>query len=239
MEFSNYQGYVNDAERDLELSRSMPLLIRKVFTWMTMALVITGIVAFGVASNPGLMQSVFSGKTPLVLCAIEVGLVIFLSARLHKLSLLTATLCFVAYSVLNGVTLSAIFIAFSMSSIVQTFFVCAGTFGAMALIGYTTRKDLSKMGSILFMALIGLIIAGVVNLFLGSSLLDLVISGVGVLVFTGLTAWDVQKIKQIFLQCPDAGSELTQKVALLGALTLYLDFVNLFLYLLRIFGRRD
>lgn len=239
MEFSNYQGYVNDAERDLELSRSMPLLIRKVFTWMTMALVITGIVAFGVASNPGLMQSVFSGKTPLVLCAIEVGLVIFLSARLHKLSLLTATLCFVAYSVLNGVTLSAIFIAFSMSSIVQTFFVCAGTFGAMALIGYTTRKDLSKMGSILFMALIGLIIAGAVNLFLGSSLLDLVISGVGVLVFTGLTAWDVQKIKQIFLQCPDAGSELTQKVALLGALTLYLDFVNLFLYLLRIFGRRD
>lgn len=239
MEFSNYQGYVNDAERDLELSRSMPLLIRKVFTWMTMALAITGIVAFGVASNPGLMQSVFTGYTPLVLCAVEVGLVIFLSARLHKLSLLTATLCFVAYSVLNGVTLSAIFIAYSMSSIVQTFFVCAGTFGAMALIGYTTRKDLSKMGSILFMALIGLIIAGVVNLFLGSSLLDLVISGVGVLVFTGLTAWDVQKIKQIFLQCPDAGSELTQKVALLGALTLYLDFVNLFLYLLRIFGRRD
>lgn len=239
MEFSNYQGYVNDAERDLELSRSMPLLIRKVFTWMTMALAITGIVAFGVASNPGLMQSVFTGYTPLVLCAVEVGLVIFLSARLHKLSLLTATLCFVAYSVLNGVTLSAIFIAYSMSSIVQTFFVCAGTFGAMALIGYTTRKDLSKMGSILFMALIGLIIAGVVNLFLGSSLVDLVISCVGVLVFTGLTAWDVQKIKQIFLQCPDASSELTQKVALLGALTLYLDFVNLFLYLLRIFGRRD
>lgn len=239
MDFTNYQGYVDERERELEASRSMPLLMRKVFTWMAMALVITGVVAYGVASSPGLMQTIFTGYTPLVLFVVEIGLVLFLTARLHKMSLLSATLCFIAFSVVNGLALSAIFLVYTFTSIAQTFFVCAGTFGAMAVLGYTTKRDLSKMGSILFMALIGLIIAGLVNMFLRSSMFELIISGVGVLIFTGITAWDVNTIKRELLLQPDTTSETVQKIALIGALNLYLDFINLFLYLLRFLGNRN
>lgn len=239
MDFTNFQGFVDERESQLEASRTMPLLMRKVFTWMAMALVITGVVAYGVASSPGLLQTVFTGYTPLVLFVVEIGLVVFLSARLHKLSLLSATLCFVAFSALNGLTLSAIFLVYTFASITQTFFVCAATFGAMAVLGYTTKKDLSKMGGILFMAIIGLIIAGVVNMFLRSSMFELIISGLGVLIFTGITAWDVNTIKRQLLQLPDASNETVQKVALIGALNLYLDFINLFLYLLRFLGNRN
>jgi FtsH-binding integral membrane protein len=145
---------------------------------------------------------------------------------------------FILYSVVNGATLSVIFLAYSLASIATVFFITAGTFAAMAFIGYTTKTDLSSMGKIVLMALIGLIIATIVNVFMKSAMFDLILSYVGVLIFVGLTAYDSQKIKQMLLQAPDA-SEAAQKVALLGALSLYLDFVNLFIYLLRIFGKRD
>ena len=145
---------------------------------------------------------------------------------------------FILYSVINGALLSYIFLAYTASSVATVFFITAGTFGAMALIGYTTKADLSSMGKILFMALIGMIIATVVNLFIKSDGLTMILSYVGVLIFVGLTAYDTQKIKQMLMQAPDA-SESAQKMALLGALTLYLDFINLFIYLLRIFGRRE
>lgn len=142
------------------------------------------------------------------------------------------------FAVINGVTLSSIFVIYTMASIAQTFFICSATFGVMAVYGYTTKRDLSSMGKLLFMALIGLIIATVVNIFMRSSGLDMAISYIGVLVFVGLTAWDTQKIKLMLANAEDMG-EGAQKIALIGALSLYLDFINLFIYLLRIFGRRD
>ena len=169
----------------------------------------------------------------------ELALVFGISAAINRLSLTTATLMFVAYSVINGALLSSIFLIYTASSITSVFFITAATFGAMALIGYTTKTDLTSVGKILFMALIGLVIATIVNMFIGSDGLTMICSYVGVLIFVGLTAYDSQKIKQMLQQAPDAG-ESSQKLALLGALTLYLDFSNLFIYLLRIFGsKRD
>jgi FtsH-binding integral membrane protein len=173
-----------------------------------------------------------------VLAIAELAIVFGVTAAINRISLTTATLLFTIYSVINGLLLSSIFLAYTATSIASVFFITAGTFGAMALVGYTTKTDLSSMGKILFMALIGLIIASVVNIFVGSKGLDLIISYVGVLIFVGLTAWDTQKIKNMLLEAPDA-SESMQKIALLGALTLYLDFINLFIYLLRIFGKRN
>ncbi len=226
-------------EKQGALSSAFPALMRKVYVWMTMALAITGICAYGVASSPALMQMIYGGGSAIwILFIIEIGLVFYVSARIQKLSLSTATTLFIIYSALNGVTLSSIFLLYTMSSITTVFFITAATFGAMALYGYTTKADLSKIGSILIMALIGLIIATVVNLFMKSAMFQLILSYIGVLIFVGLTAWDSQKIKQMLALQPDM-SEGAQKVALLGALTLYLDFINLFLYLLRIFGSRN
>lgn len=239
MDYSNYELGSVERDREIALSSAFPVLMRKVYLWMTLALVITGITAYGVATTPSLLQAVFSSK--LVFFGIiiaEFALVIGLSAAINRLSLTMATLMFVAYSVLTGVMLSSIFVAFTMSSIAYVFFITAGTFAAMAFVGYTTKKDLSSMGRFLFMALIGLIIATIVNLFVASSSLDLIISYAGVLIFSGLTAYDTQKIKEMLYQADDAG-ETMQKVALLGALTLYLDFINLFLYLLKIFGKKE
>lgn len=221
---------------DLSMSTAFPALMRKVFVWMTLALAITGLTAFGVATSPSLVSMIFGSKVMFWgLIIAEFALVFAISGAIHKLSLSTATLLFILYSVVNGATLSVIFFAFSTAVIAKTFFITAGTFGAMALVGYTTKTDISSMGKILLMALIGLIIASVVNMFVGSSGFDLIISYVGVLIFVGLTAYDTQKIKEMCQMAPDAG-ESAQKLALLGALTLYLDFINLFLYLLRIFG---
>ncbi len=219
---------------------AVPALIRKVYTWMAMALVITGITAYGVAISPNLINLIFSSRIVFFgLIIAELAMVMLLTARLHKLSLTTATLMFVGYSVLNGVTLSCIFLVYTMSSIASTFFICAATFGVMSAYGAMTKTDLSSMGKLLLMAFIGLLIATVVNAFIGNSLLDLILSYVGVLIFVGLTAWDTQKIKMMLANA-DYMDESAQKQALVGALSLYLDFVNLFLYLLRIFGgRRD
>lgn len=233
----NFQGLT--AERQWEVSEAFPVLMRKVYVWMTMALVITGLTAYGVATSPGILQAIYTNQILFWgLIIVEFALVIGVSAAINKLSLTTATLMFILYSVINGALMSYIFLAYTASSIATVFFITAGTFAAMAIIGYTTKTDLTSLGKILMMALIGLIIATVVNLFIKSSGFTLILSYVGVLIFVGLTAYDSQKIKQMLLQAPDAG-ETAQKLALLGALSLYLDFINLFLYLLRIFGRRE
>lgn len=226
-------------EQELSMSAAFPVLMRKVYVWMTLALVITGVTAYGVATSPGLMMAIATNKLLFWgLIIAEFGLVLAVSAAINKLSLTTATMLFVLYSVINGATLSFIFAVYTMSSIASVFFITAGTFAVMAFIGYTTKKDLTSMGKILLMALIGIIIATVVNIFLKSTGLEMIVSYLGVLIFVGLTAYDSQKIKQMLLMAPDAG-EGAQKLALLGALSLYLDFVNLFIYLLRIFGRRE
>lgn len=234
----NEERFFNVVSEQSSASAAFPALIRKVYLWMTLALVITGITAYGVASSQNLVIALFSNRALFWGLAIaEFAIVVLLSARLHKLSLTTATLMFIVYSVLNGVLLSSLLLVFTEASIAKTFFICAGTFGAMSLIGYSTKTDLSSMGKILFMALIGLIIATVVNFFMHSQGLEVVISYAGVLIFVGLTAWDTQKIKNMLAQA-EYMDEGAQKLALIGALSLYLDFINLFIYLLRILGDR-
>ena len=236
MKQENWYDVDSLRNKDYAMSTAFPALMRKVFVWMTLALAITGLTAYGVATSPALLSLIFSSKVTFFgLIIAEFVLVFAISGAINRLSLSTATLLFILYSVVNGATLSTIFFAFSVATIGKVFFITAGTFGAMALVGYTTKTDLTSMGKLLFMALLGIIIASVVNMFVGSSGLDLILSYVGVLVFVGLTAYDTQKIKQMCQSAPDAG-ESTQKLALIGALSLYLDFINLFLYLLRIFG---
>ncbi|MCR4915793.1 MAG: Bax inhibitor-1/YccA family protein [Prevotella sp.] len=231
--------YQSVTTREAEVSAAFPALMRKVYVWMTFALAITGITAYLVATNETLLTLIYSHQAVMwVLIIAELAIVIGVTAAINKLSLPVATLLFVVYSVLNGALFSSIFLVYTMASIAKVFFITAGTFGAMSLYGYTTKSDLTSWGKILIMGVLGLIIATVVNIFLKSSGLEMIISYAGVLIFVGLTAYDTQKIKQMCLQAPDAG-ETMQKYALLGALSLYLDFINLFIYLLRIFGRRE
>lgn len=239
MEYNDFTRVINEKERGLDMSVAFPALMKKVYGWMALALVITGLTSYMVASTPGLVQAIYGNSFAFWILAIaELGIVFYVSGRIERLSLMSATLWFIVYSVLNGVLLSFIFLAYTMTSITSVFFITAGTFGAMALIGSTTRRDLTKVGGICMMALIGLIIATLVNIFIQSSGFSLIISYVGVLIFVGLTAWDAQQIKRALAMAPDAG-ETSQKIALLGALNLYLDFINLFLYLLRIFGKSN
>lgn len=239
MEYSNFSYGTTGRDRELALTEAFPALMRKVYVWMALALVITGLTAYGVATSPGLLMTLVSNQALLWgLVIADFALVIGLTAAINRLSLTTATLMFVVYSVLTGAMLSSIFVVYTMSSIASVFFITAGTFAVMAFVGYTTKKDLSSMGRLLFMALIGIIIATIVNFFVKSSGLELIVSYVGVIVFVGLTAYDTQKIKQMLVQADDT-SESMQKLALLGALTLYLDFLNLFLYLLRLFGKKE
>lgn len=236
MKQENWYNVDSLRNKDFAMSTAFPALMRKVFVWMTLALAITGLTAYGVATSPTILSLIFSSKVTFFgLIIAEFALVFAISGAINRLSLSTATMLFILYSVINGATLSSIFFAFSVATIGKVFFITAGTFGAMALVGYTTKTDLTSMGKLLFMALLGIIIASVVNIFVASSGLDLILSYVGVLVFVGLTAYDTQKIKQMCQAAPDAG-ESAQKLALIGALSLYLDFINLFLYLLRIFG---
>lgn len=197
---------------DFSMSTAFPALMRKVFVWMALALAITGITAYGVASTPALIMAVFTNKALFWgLIIAEFVLVFAVSGAINRLSLATATLLFVLYSVVNGATLSFIFLAYSAAAIVKTFLITAGTFGAMALVGYTTKTDLTSLGKLLFMALLGIVIATVVNMFVGSAGFDLILSYVGVLVFVGLTAYDTQKIKQMCQEAPDAGESM-QKI---------------------------
>lgn len=219
---------------DVALQRT---LMQRVFLWMSIGLGITGLAAYGALAN-GLAYTIATSQGLFFgLIIAELALVFGLSRFIDRMSFTIATALFGLYSALNGLTMSFIFLVYTESSIATTFFVTAGTFGAMAAYGYFTKKDLSSWGSLLFMALIGLIIASVVNIFLGNSILSLIISAVGVLIFVGLTAYDVQKIKMLFAGVHEDSDEV-KKVSVLGALTLYLDFVNLFLYLLRLLGSR-
>ena len=223
-------------EKEELVSLAFPALMRKVYVWMTLALVITGFTAFGIAENPGLVYTIVTNR--LLFWGLIIGefaLVMAIYGAIGRLSATAATLLFVLYSIVNGATLSVIFLAYTMTSIASVFFITAGTFAVMAFIGYTTKTDLTSFGKMLMMGLIGIILATVVNIFIGSSMLNMMVSYVGVVVFVGLTAYDSQKIKNLLYQV-DNMSEEAQKLALLGSLTLYLDFINLFLMLLRIFG---
>lgn len=231
------QSYDSAAYRSGVSSVSFPAVMKNVYLWMTLALAMTGLTAAAVATQPQILMAIVTNRLLFWgLMLAELGMVFYFSARVMQMSLTTAGLVFAAYSILNGVTLSFIFMAYTMQSIATTFFVTAGTFGAMTLVGYTVKKDLSTLGRILFMALIGIIIATVVNIFVGSSALQFGISILGVLIFTGLTAYDTQKIKWMIQNYGDRQDETAMKLALIGSLTLYLDFINLFLYLLRFLG---
>lgn len=210
----------------------------RVYNWMTAGLAITGFMAFYISSSPAIMNIIFGNAIiPIVLIITQIGLVFWLSARVMQMSASKATGVFMLYAGLTGITFSAIFVVYTASSITSTFLVTAGTFGAMSLYGYTTKKDLTAWGSFLFMGLIGIIIASVVNMFMQSSMMHTIITYAGVLIFVGLTAYDTQKIKEMNI-LGNEGTEEDTKEAISGALTLYLDFINLFLMLLRLMGDR-
>jgi uncharacterized protein len=213
--------------------------VRSVYNWMSIGLALTGFVALYVSSNDALMRILFSNPLLLIILIIaQLGLVFSVSGMVHKMSAGTATSLFVLYAALNGVTVSFIFLAYTQASIVSTFFICAGTFVGCSIYGWTTKRDLTSFGGFLMMGLIGIIIASLVNMFIRSNAMTMMISYIGVFVFVGLTAYDTQKLKNMALTQPagvDAG--VVRKGAILGALSLYLDFINLFLMLLRIFGQ--
>lgn len=240
MERNIYEYNPNVVEAPQSAALSTSSLMTKVYLWMTMALAVTGMTAFYVAgSNESLLYTIASSRGLFwgILIA-ELALVWILSANIMRLSFAVAGLMFVAYSVLNGVTMSYILFAFDKSSVATTFLVTAGTFGAMSVVGFTIKKDLSAFGRLLIMVLFGLIIATVVNMFVASSTLDWALTYIGVFLFCGLTAYDTQKMKEILRQSEGAGDTNMLKIALLCSLSLYLDFINLFLYLLRILGDR-
>lgn len=230
-DYSNTKYYARDTN-----------LMYRVYAWMCLALTITAATAFFVSSSPTFINMLFSGTTSSTILLVglfigQLALVVILTMLLNRMSFALAACLFILYAATLGITLSSIFLVYTLTSIAATFLVTAGMFGAMAVYGYFTKADLSSMGSYLLMALIGIIIGGVVNLFLKNETLQYVLSAVGVLVFTLLTAYDVQKIKNMS-QDMLADRETMAKVSILGALMLYLDFVNLFLYLLQFMGRR-
>lgn len=228
----------NQQTIDLESKSVSKSFVTNVFSWMTLALVISGVTAWWFASS-GLIVNILTGSKILfwLIMLAPLGMVMLMSFSLNKLSVAALTGLFIAYSAVNGISLSTIFLAYAAASIAKVFFITAGLFVTMAAIGYTTNTDLTKMGSLLMMALIGIIIASLVNMFMGSEKLDYIISCIGVLVFTGLIAYDTQKIKRIGAGV-EYGSSTAGKLAIMGALSLYLDFINLFIFLLRIFGGR-
>jgi FtsH-binding integral membrane protein len=215
--------------------------IRSVYNWMAIGLGLTGFVAFYVSNSETLIRLIFGNQ--LIFFGLIIGelvLVFTISARVHKMQASTATSLFVLYAALNGATLSAIFLIYTRSSITSTFFICAATFISSSIYGMVTKRDLTSMGQFMFMGLIGIVIASVVNLFVRSSGMSLIVSYIGVIVFVGLTAYDTQKLRAMALSQPEGLDRGTvRKGAILGALTLYLDFINLFLMLLRILGNRD
>ena len=236
---NNQNGYQTavQAENEMTLQRYIAGVMRKVYGKMTLGLLATALAAFLVAASETLMSLLFTAPVIIfALVLIELGLVIFLSARIGKMSSATATMMFYVYSILNGITMAPIFYIYTGTSIAMTFAITAGVFGTMTIVGYTTRQDLFKFGAFMFMALIGLIVCMIVNVFLHNSMMDFLISIAGVLIFVGLTAWDTQLIKRM---CAEADSTMLSKVATMGALKLYLDFINLFMHLLRILGSRN
>lgn len=235
--YSNSYSSAIQAENELSLSNYVARVMRRVYGKMFLGLLATALTSFAVLTSESLMTMLMSHPAVFwVLMFAELGLVLAIGAAIDKLSTGTATALFYLYSVVNGLVLTPIFLVYTLSSIAYTFAITSLTFGAMTIFGYVTKQDLTKFGAILFMALIGLIICVVVNLFLHSTVMEWFISIAGVLIFIGLTAWDTQKIKKMAAM---ADQSQVGKVATLGALSLYLDFINLFLYLLRFFGSRE
>ncbi len=232
------------SDRAVAIDAGLRAHMIRVYNYMAAAVALTGVVAWftynaAVTSTGALTafgQAVFSGPVMIVLMLATLGLVFFLSFRIDRLQYTTALTVFMVYAALLGVTLSSIFLVYTGASITRVFFISAASFGALSLWGYTTQRDLTGMGTFLMMGLIGLLIAMVVNIFLKSSGLDFIISAAGVLIFAGLTAWDTQKIKEMFDSGDDTNS--AGRKAVMGALSLYLDFINLFLMLLRLVGDR-
>ncbi len=228
-----YTGY-SDSAVAAEQQRFMV----KVYNWMASGLGLTGLVAWIVSSSPALMQIIFGNPIIMIgLVIAQLGLVFWLATRVMQMTQMTAMMVFMGYAALTGLTFSAIFLMYTTASIASTFVVTAGTFGAMSFYGYTTKKDLTSWGSFLFMGLIGIVIASLVNIWLQSPAIYWVVTYAGVLIFVGLTAYDTQKIKEMNI-IGNEGTEEDTKEAIRGALTLYLDFINLFLMLLRIMGDR-
>lgn len=239
---NNYHSGVRSSTANASVTNVRSFL-SNVFTYMTGALAVTGVIAYWFGQSESLMSYLIDFQTGgmtlfgYVVMFAPIVFVLIMSFSFNRLSSFSLLLLFIAYSALMGMSLSFIMLAYTASSIASTFFITAGTFGVMAILGYTTKQDLTKFGSILMMALIGIFIAIIINMFLGNSTLDIIVSALGVLIFTGLTAYDVQKLKRIGSGV-EYGSESTNKLAIMGALTLYLDFINLFLFLLRFFGDR-
>ena len=232
--------------RAVERDAGLRAYMLKIYNYMASALALTGIVAMWAASTPAFLSAIYniqdgrlvgiSGLGYLIMFA-PIGLVMWLGMGLQNMSLRTAQGIYWVYATLIGLSLSSIFLAYTGESIARTFFVTAGTFGAMSLYGYTTQRDLTGMGSFLMMGLLGLIVASIVNLFMHSTGLSFAISVIGVGIFVGLTAWDTQKLKAMYYQL-GYGGEMLAKVSIMGALTLYMDFINIFMYLLRFMGDR-
>lgn len=221
-------------QSEWSLSTYMTQVMRKVYVKMTLGLLVTALVSLFLGMNPEILMKLSGILIPLIV--VELGVVLVLSFAINKLKPAVATALFYGYAILNGITLSPIFIVYTGSSIALTFFVTAGVFLAMSIYGYTTKRDLTKFGAFMVMALIGLIICSVVNMFWANSTMDWIISFAGVFIFIGLTAWDSQKIKEMAQETDEVNAS---KLATIGALSLYLDFINLFLYLLRFLGSRD
>jgi FtsH-binding integral membrane protein len=225
-------------EKTSTLSLALSKFMSRIYGWMTFGLLITAVTGYVISSNPNLVRVVLTGPTMMILVMATLGLVLALSLGVRKMSVGTATACFLLYSFLNGATFSAIFLAYSLNSIAQVFAITAGTFGGLALYGYMTKRDLTAVGTFMMMGVWGILIASLINMFTRSSGLDFMISLAAVVIFSGLTAYDVQKLKSYGASI-DVDSDEGQKMAVIGALQLYLDFINLFLALLRLFGSRN
>ena len=220
-----------------EIDQGLRSYMLGVYNYMGSALALSGVVAFLVASNQTLQQVIFGTGLMWVFVLAPLGLVFFLSAKIATMKSSTAQVVFWVFAAMMGISLSSILLQYTGASVARVFFITAGTFGAMSLYGYTTKKDLTKWGSLLMMGLIGIIVASIVNIFMESSALHFAISVIGVLVFVGLTAYDTQKIRQMYYAADS--QEVTNKKAIMGAVTLYLDFINLFIMLMHLFGQRD
>lgn len=210
----------------------------KVYNYMSIGLALTGGVAYAASTSETLMRTIYGTPLQWVVMLAPLGLVFFLAAKVNTMKASTAQTVFWVYSALVGLSLSYIFMVYTGASITRVFFITAGAFAGLSLYGYTTKRDLSPIGAFLIMGLIGILIAAVVNMFLASSGLQFVISVLGVLIFAGLTAYDTQRIKAIY-NAADGGGEVAEKKAVMGALTLYLDFLNMFLFMLHLFGNRN
>lgn len=234
-QYENYAPYM----AGVDTVEAVNALFRKVYQYMALGLALTALTAWLTASNESMIRMFYSSQAPLIIVAIaELGLVIFLSASISRLQASTALLLFCVYSILNGITCSAVLLVYTAQSVYTAFLSTAGMFGGMSIYALYTKRDITSWGSFLHMGLIGLLVAMLVNMFVGSSTADMAISVIGIIIFMGLTAYDTAKIKALATEAGSMDDESAGKIAVIGALELYLDFINLFLYLLRIFGKR-